>query len=143
MNDRTELKKKVAKRLKELRHALSFTQETMSRIIETGRPNYTRIEIGDIFINHYSLYKLAVEFNVSMDWLICGKGPMFLEKKNSRETEPNQFVQPNSQDISDLLEYMEKIPALNHEVIGFFHRLKDEHREVIDVLLDSKIADDS
>jgi DNA-binding XRE family transcriptional regulator len=37
-------------RLKKVRAELSLTQEVMARTLETGRANYTRIEVGDIFV---------------------------------------------------------------------------------------------
>ena len=144
MNRKKELRKAIGLRLKEIRKALRFTQEVMARILETGRPNYTRIEIGDTFLNHVILHKLAAEFNVSMDWLICGRGSMFIQKREDRDVENKGDVQsrdqaqlekPKNPEITELLEYMEQIPFLYHDVLEFFYRFKIKHKEIIEAML--------
>ncbi len=144
MNRKKELRKAIGLRLKEIRKALRFTQEVMARILETGRPNYTRIEIGDTFLNHVILHKLAAEFNVSMDWLICGRGSMFIQKREDRDVENKGDVQsldqaqlekPKNPEIAELLEYMEQIPFLYHDVLEFFYRFKIKHKEIIKAML--------
>jgi transcriptional regulator with XRE-family HTH domain len=144
MKSKKELRKAIGLRLKELRKVLSFTQEVMARTLKTGRPNYTRIEIGDTFLNHIILHKLAVEFNVSMDWLICGRGSMFIHQREEIDMEKEGDVQPRSQhqsekptnpEIAELLEYMEKIPFLYHDVMEFFYKLKIRHKEIIEAML--------
>jgi transcriptional regulator with XRE-family HTH domain len=144
MKSKKKLRKGIGLRLKEIRKALSFTQEVMARNLETGRPNYTRIEIGDTFLNYIFLHKLAMEFNVSMDWLICGRGPMFIHRREEIEMEKEGDMQPRAQDQSEkptnpefaeLLEYMEKIPFLYHDVMEFFYKLKIKHKETIEAML--------
>lgn len=144
MNRKKELRKSIGLRLKEIRKALSFTQEVMARILETGRPNYTRIEIGDTFLNHIILHKLAAEFNVSLDWLICGRGSMFIQKGEHRDVEKKGNVQsrhqaqlekPKNTEIVELLEYMEQIPFLYHDVMEFFHKFKIKHKDIIESML--------
>jgi transcriptional regulator with XRE-family HTH domain len=144
MNRKKELRKTIGLRLKEIRTTLSFTQEVMARILGTGRPNYTRIEIGDTFLNHVILHKLATEFNVSMDWLICGRGPMFIKKREYRDVEkkgdiqsrgPDQLEKPKNPEIAKLLDYMEQIPFLYHDVMEFFYKFKIENKEIIEAML--------
>ena len=144
MNRKKELRKAIGLRLKEIRKALSFTQEVMARNLETGRPNYTRIEIGDTFLNHIILHKLATEFNVSLDWLICGRGSMFIQKREDRDVEKKGDVQsrhqaqsekPKNMEIAELLEYMEQIPFLYHDVMEFFYKFKIKHKEIIESML--------
>ncbi|MGD2089758.1 MAG: helix-turn-helix transcriptional regulator [Candidatus Aminicenantes bacterium] len=144
MNSKKDLRKAIGLRLKEIRKSLSFTQEVMARILETGRPNYTRIEIGDTFLNHVILHKLATEFNVSMDWLICGRGSMFIKKREDRDGTKRGNVQypdqaqletPKNPEIAELLEYMEQIPFLYHDVMEFFYKFKIKHKEIIESML--------
>lgn len=139
-----ELRKAIGLRLKEIRKELLFTQEDMARSLETGRPNYTRIEIGDTFLNHVILHKLAAEFNVSMDWLICGKGSMFIHRKGDRDVKKkgklqsrglDQLEKPTNPEIVQLLEYMEQMPFLCHDVMEFFYKFKTKHKEIIESML--------
>ena len=144
MNSKKELRKSIGLRLKEIRMALSYTQEMMARILETGRPNYTRIEMGDTFLNHVFLHKLAVQFSISMDWLICGRGPMFIgkgeegdvgKKEDMQSHNPDQLEKPKNPELAELLDYMEQIPFLYHDVMEFFHKFKIKHKEIIQTML--------
>jgi transcriptional regulator with XRE-family HTH domain len=144
MNSKKELRKAIGLRLKEIRKALSFTQEVMARTLETGRPNYTRIEIGDTFLNHIMLHKLATEFNVSLDWLICGGDSKFIHGREEIDMEQEgdmqsrgqyQLEKPINPEIAELLEYMEQIPFLYHDVMEFFYKFKIKHREIIEAML--------
>lgn len=144
MNRKKELRKAIGLRLKGIRKELSFTQEVMAKILGTGRPNYTRIEIGDTFLNHFILHRLATKFNVSMDWLICGRGSMFIQKIEDGDVEKKgdmesrcqaQLEKPKNPDIVELLEYMEHIPFLYHDVMEFFYKFKIKHKEIIEAIL--------
>jgi transcriptional regulator with XRE-family HTH domain len=139
-----ELRKAIGLRLKEIRKEFSFTQEVMARNLETGRPNYTRIEVGDTFLNHVILHKLATEFNVSMDWLICGRGSMFIHRRRDRDVEQkgdmqsggqDQLEKPTNPETVELLEYMEQIPFLYHDVMEFFYKFKIKHKDIIESML--------
>ncbi len=143
MNSKKKLRKEMAFRLKKLRTALSLTQEVMARTIETGRANYTRIEVGDIFLSHIFLQKLALEFNVSMEWLICGRGPMFIaggedigvgKNEGMQSLDQDRFGNPTSPEIMGLLEYMGQIPVFYHEVMEFFYKFKVQHKELIEAM---------
>ena len=144
MNSKKELRKAIGLRLKEIRNALSFTQEMMAKTLETGRPNYTRIEIGDTFLNHIILHKLATEFNISLDWLICGRGSMFIsrgeeidmEKQGGMQSrDQDQSGKPTNPEIVELLEYMGQIPFLYHDVMEFFYKFRIKHKKIIEAML--------
>jgi transcriptional regulator with XRE-family HTH domain len=144
MNRKKELRKAIGLRLKKIRKTLSLTQEMMARIIGIGRPNYTRIEIGDTFLNHIILHKLATEFNVSVDWLICGRGSMFIQKMEDSDMEKkgdlesqcqDHWENPKNPEIVELLEHMERIPFLYHDVMEFFYYFKIKHNEIIEAIL--------
>jgi transcriptional regulator with XRE-family HTH domain len=139
-----ELRRAIGLRLKEIRKELSFTQEVMARVLGTGRPNYTRIEVGDTFLNHFILHKLATEFKVSLDWLICGRGSMFIPRREEMDVGKKGDIQPrgqeqlekqNNPEIAELLEYMEQIPFLYHDVMEFFYKFKIKHKEIIESIL--------
>ncbi|UCH94359.1 MAG: helix-turn-helix transcriptional regulator [Candidatus Aminicenantes bacterium] len=137
MIKKSELRKAISLRLKKVRESLSFNQERMSIHFGLTRPSYTRTENGDTFPNHLSLYILAVTFDISLDWLICGKGPMFFKEKPGEEEqmetrEGTQVEEPLSTAHRELLGQMEQIPLLHHEVMAFFHRFLLENKELVE-----------
>jgi transcriptional regulator with XRE-family HTH domain len=142
MVNKDQLRKTIGTRLRKIRSSLSFAQEKMAKHLGTGRPNYTRIEIGDTFPNHFMMHKLATMFDVSLDWLVCGKGPMLFSKKKSnlgKRGDKNSTLlaaleYPGNPDVEELLEFMEQIPLLHHEIMELFFRFKIVNKELIETV---------
>ena len=140
MVNKIQLRKAIAGRLRKIRDSLSFAQEKMARHLGTGRSNYTRIEIGDTFPNHFMMQKLANLFDISLDWLVCGKGPMLFTKKNMpmgkrgerNSRELSLLENPGDPEVEELLEYMEHIPLLHHEIMELFFRFKVVNKALIE-----------
>ena len=38
-------------------------------------------------------------------------------------------------DVKELLEHMEHIPLLRHEVLAFFYRFKEEYKEMVETTM--------
>ncbi|UCH98034.1 MAG: helix-turn-helix transcriptional regulator, partial [Candidatus Aminicenantes bacterium] len=133
---KSELRKAISLRLKKVRESLSFNQERMAIHFGLSRSSYTRNEKGDTFPNHFALHKLAVTFDISLDWLICAKGPMYFkekpgEKEKTDTREGAQVEKSLSPEHRELLEQMEQIPLLHHEIMAFFHRFILENKELV------------
>lgn len=153
-----DLRKTIGYRLKELRQLLNFTQEKMAVYFGLKRTSYSKYEVGEISPNYLVLEKLGNDFDVSLDWLICGKGPMFFKEKMAEETantQPEEGIKqvenevpqipqsprqeqeekPFSREHRELVEHMEKIPLLHYEVMGFYHRFKIDNKELVETAL--------
>lgn len=136
-----ELREAVATRLKKVREILGFTQERMVTFFGVQRSTYTRNERGDTFPGYPILLKLATRFDISLDWLVCGKGPMiFKEKAAARrgsavETDIKELLPEHR----ELVLAMEKVPVLHHEVLAFFQRFKMENKVLMESLEDSEV----
>lgn len=136
MSMKKELKQAVASRLKRVREILGFTQERMVTFFGVQRSTYTRNECGDTFPGYPVLHKLATRFDISLDWLVCGKGPMLYKEKgfsgsgNAGEAEIKE-MQP---EYRELILAMEKVPVLHHEVLAFFQRFKMENKALMEPL---------
>ena len=128
MVNRKDLRKAVGIRLKKVRKSLSLTQEQIVSSFDTGRATFSRNEKGETFPNYIALYNLAMSYDVSLDWLICEKGPMFFEKKVSLTARRDEEEQ-------ELLYCMDRIPLLRHEVMAFFLRFKMENDTLVESVL--------
>ena len=97
-----------------------------------------------------------MEDQVSLDWLIFSKGPMYfnekeraaeievLKKQLSLKTESEKAVPPDSEKekkvawpdlkpgIKELVEHMEAIPLLYYEILGQFQRFKIDNKALVD-----------
>jgi transcriptional regulator with XRE-family HTH domain len=137
MKKHKELKMAIGFRLAQMRKRLKYTQQKMGEIFGISRVYYTRQEIGSSFPSHHVLHKLGQRLNVSLDWLICGKGPMFYRDK-AREQEAAEQENASggglklSKEQRRLIEHMNRFPLLHHEVMAFYHRFMMEHRDLVD-----------
>ena len=69
------------KRLKKIRLALNLSQEEFGQLFEIGKQFVSLMENDKSFMNNDKLVKLLLDFNVNINYLLCGIGPMFLPPK--------------------------------------------------------------
>jgi transcriptional regulator with XRE-family HTH domain len=160
----TDLRKTIGYRLKELRKSISYTQEKMATYFGLKRTSYSKYETGETSPNYLVLEKLGNDFDTSLDWLICGKGPMIFKEKTAGETanaQPEEGIKqvenevpplprpprqeqegkPFSREHRELVEHMEKIPLLHYEVMGFYHRFKIDNKELVETAMKETVQE--
>ena len=128
--NRKEIRKETSIRFKKMREALKSSQGELSAHLGVGRAGYAKYERGDTFPPLESLMVLTKTFDVSLDWLIAGKGPMLYKEKMKPEkiTELEDVMK----DVKDLLVHMERIPLLRYKVLSFFQEFKLEYKELVE-----------
>ena len=103
-------------RLKELRLALSLSQEELGKRIGITRAAISNLEKGTRNMSEQTIKSICREFNVSIAWLKEGKGDMFTDLP---ETILDQLVEEYHLDDFD------------KELIKKYLDLTDSEREVI------------
>lgn len=71
INDKID-KNILGRNLKEIRTNNKHTQDKVANIINVGQSNYSKCELGKMYIHTYALIEFAKHYKVSIDWL-CGK----------------------------------------------------------------------
>ena len=71
INDKID-KSVLGNNLKETRTKNKHTQEKVANIINIDQSNYSKCELGKMYIHTYALIEFAKHYKVSIDWL-CGK----------------------------------------------------------------------
>ena len=71
INDKID-KNVLGNNLKEIRTKNKHTQEKVANIINVDQSNYSKCELGKMYIHTYALIEFAKHYKVSIDWL-CGK----------------------------------------------------------------------
>ena len=71
INDKID-KSVLGNNLKEIRTKNKHTQEKVANIINVDQSNYSKCELGKMYIHTYALIEFAKHYKVSIDWL-CGK----------------------------------------------------------------------
>lgn len=62
----------IRNRIKEIRKKLEMSQEMFGKSVELRKQDIHAIETGKRHPGLTVLYRIAVEYNVSLDWLILG-----------------------------------------------------------------------
>ena len=71
INDKID-KSVLGNNLKEIRTNNKHTREKVANIINVDQSNYSKCELGKMYIHTYALIEFAKHYKVSIDWL-CGK----------------------------------------------------------------------
>ena len=71
INDKID-KSVLGNNLKETRTKNKHTQEKVANIINVDQSNYSKCDLGKMYIHTYALIEFAKHYKVSIDWL-CGK----------------------------------------------------------------------
>ena len=71
INDKID-KSVLGNNLKEIRTNNKHTQEKVANIINVDQSNYSKCELGKMYIHTYALIEFAKHYKVSIDY-ICGK----------------------------------------------------------------------
>ncbi len=71
INDKID-KSVLGNNLRETRTKNKHTQEKVANIINVDQSNYSKCELGKMYIHTYALIEFAKHYKVSIDWL-CGK----------------------------------------------------------------------
>lgn len=127
----------LAKKLKELRKAHSYTQDYVAAVLGIVRQTYSHYETGQRTPNTEVLYKLAGLYNISVDDLIqitlVLDRDLQYDAPNTTESgeELTEFLayfnNPKNQKKYALCSYLEK------ELLYYFEKLpEDDKRELIE-----------
>ena len=131
--DKKSLTKEFSARLTGLREELHHSRVKMAEFFKTAQDSYRRYELGEMLPGFQSLYAAAMELGLSLDWLVCGRGPVYYqekEEKTENET-PSGLSRESGDEIAALLDHIDRIPLLRHEIMVYFYKFKVEHEDLI------------
>ena len=130
--DKKNLLKEISYKLRQVRLSLHLSPSEMADSLNIWRSTYHRNEAGETPIKVTTLHTLAEKREISLDWLVCGKGQMHYEHKEINEdVPPKRTLDSLPGDVRELVEHIEAVPMLRYEVLLFFHNLKQEKKDMI------------
>ena len=144
--DKKTLMKDIGYKLRKIRESSRYRPHEMADFLGTWQSTYSRYEKGETPLNLLTLHKLANRFNISLDWLILSKGPMYYnEKELNQEPEPNQteqkLLETLGEDVKELLEYMAQIKLLRYEILVYFQKFKEKHKAKVDAAVEKELIE--
>jgi DNA-binding XRE family transcriptional regulator len=116
----------TGQRLFALRTKLGYTREEMARKLGLIKKTYYKHEVGLALPCLETLKSLQDQFDISMDWFLFKKGPMHTKDKEvivvaEKSTAGLENKLP---EIRELLDDMEKDHILQHELMLYYHKYK-------------------
>ena len=139
MEDRVKLNykylntKEVGKRLREVRKNLKLTLKEMGELSGNAFTTISEMESGVIKPNTLYLSLLVSKYRVDINWILTGKGAMFLP-----EFDLTWDFGKNSKTIMEMFYLIEKEELVQFEMLTHFLKLKALHSEKLEKILKTK-----
>lgn len=127
--------KDIGARIKDIRKRLRISQIQMAETINITNSYLSDIETGKGNPGHSFFFKLAMAYEVSLNYLFLGKGEIFLE--TTRPNNPDDPKFPNIWTIEDLCWYMVRSPIFSQEIISYAAKFRYEHKNLIEMDMDA------
>lgn len=110
----------MGERIKEIRKKLNITQKNFAGSLHMANSYLSEIENGKANPSFEFFYSLSYYYNVSLNYLFHGIGPMFLSEGSIQMSPRNQDDYPNDlTSIHDLTWLMENSPLFRDNIMGF------------------------
>ena len=136
-------------KLRKLREQLNYSLKEMAVHLGVTRAAYWKNENGESFPGYQSLRRLSEVHDISMDWFIFNKGPMYgqekgrdeeleeLKKELALEREKNAGMERKREmelkpELKELVAHMDRIPVLYHDVLLRFQKFILENKELVE-----------
>jgi len=121
-----KLIKAIALRLEQARKQARLSPRDMAAHMEITPGAYFKNEHGINFPGLETLRRLARDFDISMDWLLFNKEPMYYKKKREREIQLEQQVKELEQKVEELNQVVKKSDRAAEELK---HQLDEERNK--------------
>lgn len=119
-------------RLRKVREDLRFSRPEMAARLGIKPVGYYKNENGETFPSLRSLGRLQKDFNISMDWFIFNRGPMYFNEKQSEGK--GEAKAPGggemTPEMKELFDGMEQDPLLRHEVLAYYYKYKKKEANI-------------
>ncbi len=121
---------KIAERLKMIRRQSNLTRENMARRLGKSMPAYVKNEMGTTMPGPETLYCLSQDFNISLDWFLRERGPMFYKEQHPMQADEMTIkkglkyleFEKTIPELETFLSAMAADPMLRHEMLLFFYK---------------------
>lgn len=138
-----KIRKELGERLNALRYEKRFNRDQMAAWMGTTHSGYYKNEKGQNLPGIASLSRLANEHDISMDWLLFGKGPRLFKEKSKVEHLANElektkhekenavpgFRESLKPGLNDMLNTIDEEPGLYHSIMVFYHEYMDKQEK--------------
>lgn len=127
----------VGERLRRIRKALKITQTDMGKKLGYSTSSYCEMENGNIGINTKTYMKLSKLFNISLEFLVNGRGEIFYKPVPEVKKDNIEYTFDHNIDSKEkLLSMMNKSTYFCTGVLSlaqeYFHKKEELIRKMMD-----------
>ncbi len=94
----------IRERIKKLREKYGYNKRDMADFLGMAPSTYSKYELGSNFFGMATLRRISGKLDISIDWLLCGKGAMYIKDNERRQKELEKEVEQ----LKDRLEAEQK-----------------------------------
>lgn len=118
-------------RVRKIRESLHLLQTDFAAKINMHSSYLSEIETGHRKVGQKIILKIASEFNVNLNWLLMGKGPMFIEDDEARDNLKWQDFGEQAQDMKELFQYCKESKLVRLHVTAYAKKFLLKYEELI------------
>ncbi len=153
----------IRERIKKLREKHGYNKHDMADFLGMAPSTYSKYELGLNFFSMHTMRRISGKLDVSIDWLLFGRGAMYIKdnerrqkelekevellkgrleaerkkheaQRKERESVPRESDSPrvSNPEVRELLEVMDRVPMLYHEIMLHFQKFKSENPSLVD-----------
>ena len=144
----------IGKRLRSIRKELGVTSVEMAKRLGLAKNSYNKNEYGITNPGISTLYQLSETYNISMDWMLFGRGEMYrleevretpgrvgdsvAEENNGDNGSKNEVMSlaelllklVGHDEVGEFLKMMTRVPLLRHELLLHYHKFKRDYKDI-------------
>lgn len=129
----------INERIKKIRKILKLNQAELGRNLNIDKSSMSKIETGRLNLNYEGLQKLHQLYSVNLNWLLCGKGKLFIEGYNIGDeiiNEPQtEYEKPKEELYKELCSSKDEIIKEKEKRVDILEkRLEDLENKLNDII---------
>lgn len=135
-----KLLKEIGKRLQLIREKLNFLQKDFALEVEVSNASLSEMEAGNAKPRFELIFNLTKKFNVNINYLLHGKGPVFLPEgidsiKNIELSDESMAF------LEDFIKYFSQSQLIRTSMINHFRSYLIENYGLIQKDIDMPVLD--
>jgi DNA-binding XRE family transcriptional regulator len=125
--------KTIGLRLKKARQSLSLSQVQLGKKIGLSKTTICDYEVGKTPPNFDFLFNLTHMFDINLEYIFTGEGPIFRDKSQLLNRPPGEKIFGDfEREVADILDYMKKSQMVLIAVVTMALEYIEKNKELID-----------
>jgi transcriptional regulator with XRE-family HTH domain len=118
-------------RVRKIRESLHLLQTDFAAKINMHSSYLSEIETGTRKVGQKIILKIAAAYNVNLNWLLMGKGPMFIEDDATQDNLKWEDFGEQVQDMKELFEYCKESKLVRLHITAYTKKFLLKYEELI------------